>query len=184
MGFARDVAERLLVACHRHCCICHKSAGSKMEIHHIVPKSKGGGDTEENGIPLCFDCHAEAGAYDLRHPKGKRFTPSELRKHKEQWFAICASPPWHSSLRTAPTISDVPSDIDESTLAKLRLDDRKPAQRLAGAIMRQERPLREEFAGRVFETLQSDDEDTRWKVGWLVEESYFGSRGLFLPKLS
>jgi tetratricopeptide (TPR) repeat protein len=91
MAFPPKVVERLLVACHRHCCICHKPAGSKMEIHHIVPKSEGGEDTEENGIPLCFDCHAEVGAYNLKHPKGRRFTSSELKKHKEQWFAICAA---------------------------------------------------------------------------------------------
>jgi hypothetical protein len=50
MTFSPDVMERLLVACHRHCCICHKAAGTKMEVHHIVLKSQGGEDTEENGI--------------------------------------------------------------------------------------------------------------------------------------
>ena len=59
MTFPPDVAERLLVACHRRCCICHKFTGTKMEIHHIVPRSEGGPDTQGNGIPLCFDCHAD-----------------------------------------------------------------------------------------------------------------------------
>ena len=97
MAFPPDTVEKLLVACHRHCCICHKPAGNKMEIHHIVPKSEGGEDSEENGIPLCLDCHAEVGAYNPKHPKGRKFTSSELRKHKEQWFAICAQSPWHST---------------------------------------------------------------------------------------
>ncbi|MBI2910021.1 MAG: SUMF1/EgtB/PvdO family nonheme iron enzyme [Chloroflexi bacterium] len=102
MAFPDDVAERLLVACHRRCCLCEKFVGNKMEIHHIVPKSEGGQDTEENGIPLCLECHAEVGAYNPRHPKGRKFTPSELRKHKEQWFAKCAAPSW----RTAPSQSE------------------------------------------------------------------------------
>ncbi|AXV36809.1 MAG: hypothetical protein CIT01_00645 [Methanobacterium sp. BRmetb2] len=89
MGFSREVKENLLVACHRRCCICHKSTGIKIEVHHIIPTSKGGPDTEENGIPLCFDCHAEVCAYNPNHPKGNKFSHSELRRHKEQWFKIC-----------------------------------------------------------------------------------------------
>jgi hypothetical protein len=100
MSFPPDVVERLLVACHRHCCLCHKFAGNKMEIHHIIPRSKGGEDSEENGIPLCFDCHAEAQAYNPDHPKGRRIRESELRKHKEQWFAIAARSPWSQSAVT------------------------------------------------------------------------------------
>lgn len=57
-----------------------------MEIHHIHPKGKGGEDTFENAIPLCFDCHCDAGHYNSKHPKGIKFSPEELRKHKERWF--------------------------------------------------------------------------------------------------
>lgn len=108
MAFPPRVVQLLLVACHRRCCICNKFSGIKMEIHHIVPKSEGGKDTEENGIPLCFDCHAEVGMYNPKHPKGRQFTSSELKKHKEQWFAICAQVPWDSTqsgrLRTSHSI--------------------------------------------------------------------------------
>lgn len=75
-----------------------------MEIHHIVPESKGGEDTEENGIPLCFDCHAEVESYNPQHPKGRKFTSSELRKHKEQWFTICSNPDWHT--KRQPVLPD------------------------------------------------------------------------------
>ncbi|SDL88760.1 HNH endonuclease [Kriegella aquimaris] len=57
-----------------------------MEIHHIHPKEKGGEDTFENAIPLCFDCHCDAGHYNPKHPKGLKFSPEELRKHKTRWF--------------------------------------------------------------------------------------------------
>lgn len=170
MAFPPDVGEKLLVACHRHCSICHKPAGSKMEIHHIIPKSEGGEDTEENGIPLCFDCHAEVEAYNPQHPKGRRFTPPELRKHKEQWFAICMSPPWNSTLgRPTDKPLEIPI-INDNIFNDLRVDDRRPAEKLVGAIMRQDRLVRKEFVKRVFEGLHSDDEDTRWKFGYLVEE--------------
>jgi tetratricopeptide (TPR) repeat protein len=56
-----------------------------MEIHHIVPLSEGGTDDEENGIPLCFNCHAAA-HMDGNSPKGRKYTQSELRKHRTEWF--------------------------------------------------------------------------------------------------
>ena len=86
MAFSPEVAESALLACGRHCCLCHKFCGTKIELHHIVARADGGEDTYENCIPLCFDCHAEVRAYDPRHPKGRRFTPSELREHRNMWY--------------------------------------------------------------------------------------------------
>src|SRR5689334_6065332 len=100
MSFPPDVAERLLVACHRHCCLCHKQAGSRMQIHHIIPRSQGGDDSEENGIPLCLDCHAEVHTYDPKMGMGRKIRASELCKHKEQWFATAARPPWYQETVT------------------------------------------------------------------------------------
>jgi hypothetical protein len=57
-----------------------------MECHHIVPRSDGGEDSYENCIPLCFDCHAEVGHYNPEHPKGIKFTPEELRGHRDRWY--------------------------------------------------------------------------------------------------
>jgi len=170
MPFPPDVVERLLVACHRHCCICHKPAGTKMEIHHILPKSQGGEDTEDNGIPLCFDCHAEVAAYDPQHPKGKRFTPSELKRHKEQWFAICSRTPWDSTLRVRSGVRSKIERLDDSIFSGLRLEDPGPAERLVSSIMRQDKVTRAKFAMRVIDALESGDEDTRWKFAMVVKE--------------
>lgn len=86
MSFPPDVAEKALLDCGRHCCICHIFCGFKIELHHILPKSDRGEDSYENCIPLCFNCHAEVKAYDPKHPKGKKYTESELRGHRNRWY--------------------------------------------------------------------------------------------------
>ena len=57
-----------------------------MECNHITPEAKGGPNTFYNCIPLCFDCHAEVGHYSNEHPKGIKFTPEELRQHRDRWY--------------------------------------------------------------------------------------------------
>src|ERR1700676_2421159 len=81
--------ESLLVACHRRCCVCHRFCGVKIEVHHIVSATTPASDNVGNAIPLCFDCHAEVSWYNPTHPKGRKFTPGELRQHKEQWLELC-----------------------------------------------------------------------------------------------
>jgi HNH endonuclease len=85
--------ERLLAACHRCCCICHRFCGVKMEIDHIIQQAEKGPDTYENAIPVCFECHAEIHSYNLNHPRGRKFQPDELRAHREQWLTICKEHP-------------------------------------------------------------------------------------------
>jgi hypothetical protein len=88
MAFPKIVREEIFVKSARHCCVCHRYRGVKVEIHHILPKMKGGKDTFENAISLCFDCHADAGHYSPDHPKGSKFSTEELLKHKEEWFRL------------------------------------------------------------------------------------------------
>lgn len=92
-GFNRDEVAALLVLCHRRCCVCHRFCGTKIETDHIVPAAESQDHSIENAIPVCFDCHAEIHAYNPKHPRGRRFTPEELRKHKEQWLHICETRP-------------------------------------------------------------------------------------------
>jgi hypothetical protein len=91
MGFPSDIVERVLVACGRCCCICHKFCGTKIELHHIVQEADGGDNTFDNCIPLCLDCHAEVKAYNPHHPKGRKFTEGELVKHRDQWYSKVAN---------------------------------------------------------------------------------------------
>ncbi len=86
MPFPPDAKEDALVLCGRCCCICHKFCGTKIEVHHIREESEGGDDTIDNAISLCFDCHADMRSYDHKHPKGNKYTESELRRHRDSWY--------------------------------------------------------------------------------------------------
>lgn len=92
-GFNRDEVAALLVRCHRRCCICHRFCGTKIETDHIVPAAESHDHSIENAIPVCFDCHAEIHAYNPKHPRGRCFTPEELRMSKEKWLHICETRP-------------------------------------------------------------------------------------------
>lgn len=49
----------------------------------------GGSSTLENGIALCLDCHSQAGHYNARHPIGNKYSPEELRRHRDLWWEYC-----------------------------------------------------------------------------------------------
>ena len=89
MAFNREQVAELLARCRRRCCICHQFCGVKIETDHIEPTAEGGMDDIINAIPVCFSCHAEIHSYNDRHPRGRKFTASELRRHKEQWLQFC-----------------------------------------------------------------------------------------------
>jgi hypothetical protein len=91
MAFADAVKVDLLVKSRRSCCICHRFKGTNVEVHHIVPSAKGGSDATDNGIPLCFDCHADVEHYNVNHPKGTKYSEAELKKHRDNWFARVAA---------------------------------------------------------------------------------------------
>ncbi len=84
--WTKKVREKALVACGRRCCICHQFCGTRIELHHIISQADGGASTLDNCIPLCFNCHADVGHYNPRHPRGTKYTASELRGHRDIWF--------------------------------------------------------------------------------------------------
>lgn len=85
MSFSPKVREEALVKAARHCCVCRRYAGVAVEVHHIDPEAEGGANGIENAIALCFDCHCAAGHYNPSHPKGSKYSRSELRRHKHEW---------------------------------------------------------------------------------------------------
>lgn len=119
MPFPVDEREKALVSCGRHCCLCHKYCGLKIEVHHIVQESEGGGNILENAIPLCFDCHADMRSYDHKHPKGTKFTTTELAKHRDNWYSKIKSSPGLIN-RDDSTKSD--SELAKRILALLPFD--------------------------------------------------------------
>jgi hypothetical protein len=91
VGFSSGVKAAALAASGRHCCICHKFCGTKIESHHIVLDTEGGDDSFENCIPVCFDCHSDMRSYDFKHPKGTKYSAEELREHRDRWYAKVAA---------------------------------------------------------------------------------------------
>jgi hypothetical protein len=57
-----------------------------MELHHIKPRAQKGADSYDNCIPLCFDCHADVGSYNPKHPKGRKYSERELQAHRDKWY--------------------------------------------------------------------------------------------------
>jgi hypothetical protein len=112
--FNQKDVESLLVRCHRRCCICHRWCGSKIEIDHMAPGAEAGSNDIENAIAVCFECHAEIHSYNPQHPRGRRFRPSELMLHKQQWLEICSRRPEVFSEQLKPTdVGPLQSLIDE-----------------------------------------------------------------------
>ena len=113
MAWPPKVKENLLVQCGRYCCVCHKYCGTKIEIDHIIPESDGGPSTEDNGIPVCFDCHADIKHYNDKHPRGTKFRADELRRHRERLFYLVKSGEIYR-IRALHQSATIPEQRDES----------------------------------------------------------------------
>lgn len=116
--------ERVLIESKRFCALCEHQKGVKIEIHHIVQKSKGGSDDFENLIPLCFDCHSEVKSYNPEHPKGNKFSEKELRERLLKFYKRVAN-------NEIPSESPQKAPLDHSSS---RLSIEKDFQEIASAI--------------------------------------------------
>ncbi len=90
MPFDPAVKTSMFTHCTRLCCLCYKRCGTNIEAAHIIDESAGGSNDEDNGIPLCFDCHQEIGSYNDKHPKGNKFRPEELRARRNRVYKLVA----------------------------------------------------------------------------------------------
>jgi hypothetical protein len=91
MPFSQEVKSQMFHLSDRHCCLCRKKCGVNIEAHHILPETEGGPCTLDNGIPLCVDCHAEVGHYNVKHPKGNKFRAEELQATRDRIYALVAA---------------------------------------------------------------------------------------------
>lgn len=62
--------ERVISFHDNKCVICGTKHRSKLEIHHIIPKSEGGTNEIGNLIPLCHICHCMVHKIDVLNPYG------------------------------------------------------------------------------------------------------------------
>lgn len=64
------------------CKICKKQTNS-LENHHIIPKSRGGLDNEDNIIKVCIECHGKAHNVSFSENR-KGLTIEGLNKYKDK----------------------------------------------------------------------------------------------------
>lgn len=88
MPFDVAVKTSMFIRCNRWCCLCLKQCGINIEAAHIDDEAAGGSNDEDNGIPLCFDCHQEIGSYNVKHPRGNKIRPEELRARRDRVYAL------------------------------------------------------------------------------------------------
>jgi hypothetical protein len=93
MPFSKKIQKNALIKSHRRCSVCHEFAGRAVNVHHIIQEADGGPNTIDNAIVLCLRCHSEAGHYNPRHPIGIKYSPEELRQHRDKWIKLCESNP-------------------------------------------------------------------------------------------
>lgn len=66
-----------------NCKICNKKT-DYLEIHHIVPKSRGGSNSENNLISICIDCHSLAHDVSFKRDAGLIKSRIKIAKEKEE----------------------------------------------------------------------------------------------------
>ena len=82
-----EVIDRMMVKCARRCCICRRFCPTKLQVHHIDERSKGGSDDEDNLIVVCLACHTDV---HTKVPFARRFSTDELKGHRNALVALVA----------------------------------------------------------------------------------------------
>jgi hypothetical protein len=93
MPFPPYIKEKALLKSRRHCCVCHEFAGRDAFVHHIQQEAEKGKSVLNNAIVLCSRCHGEAGHYNPAHPLGNKYSPKELKQHRDKWWRWCKKNP-------------------------------------------------------------------------------------------
>lgn len=76
MSIKRKVRKQAWYAC----CFC-KKISLALEVHHIVPMSKGGSNSIDNAAPLCANCHRSFG--------GNPDWQSRIQEMRDDWYEKC-----------------------------------------------------------------------------------------------
>lgn len=87
MPISDSDAAQVLATCARHCCICRRFRPGHLQIHHIIEQADGVDDSLGNLIPICISCHADVHAATKLT---RRFTPAELRAHRDTVYDLVA----------------------------------------------------------------------------------------------
>jgi 5-methylcytosine-specific restriction endonuclease McrA len=79
-----EIRSKVLLRDHFRCQECNYY--QHLEVHHIIPRSKGGSDELTNLITLCQRCHAKKHGFKKREDKRKRHTKRNKRKHFKKYI--------------------------------------------------------------------------------------------------
>jgi hypothetical protein len=157
--FSQRVKEEALVRSRRCCCVCHEFAGVYTNVHHIQQEAKGGGNQLANAIVLCQRCHGEAGHYNTEHPLGNKYSPSELVRHRDEWWEFAARNPATplpvAPVSVAPTRLDFPTKSGHSHMYELHVNNKSDSILYSVALAVTSREGPEAYAV-VFEPIEPD----------------------------
>jgi tetratricopeptide (TPR) repeat protein len=81
--------EKVLIKSRHRCCVCHQFAGQSINVFNINPDVKDAPDSLENAIVLCLRCNAEAVYASSQNIPGNKYSPQELRRHRDLWWQWC-----------------------------------------------------------------------------------------------
>jgi len=81
-----DLLQEIARQFNNRCLICFRRYN---HIHHIIPKSRGGTDAEDNLVPLCEKHHREIHARGAFNFIGKL---QRLRRERIKWLSRNTSP--------------------------------------------------------------------------------------------
>ncbi len=81
MPFSAGTKQRVRKRAWFACCLC-KRISMSLEVHHIVPETDNGPNSEANAAPLCASCHASFG--------GNRELQARVRVMRDHWYEQCA----------------------------------------------------------------------------------------------
>ena len=106
VAFAQGVVDELLSKTGRMCAICNRLHG--VQVHHIVPRARGGSDEASNAIPLCPNCHDEVHAHYAPGRTTRLYSQDELRHHLARTISLARTSrlTWRSNRRLWTSSSD------------------------------------------------------------------------------
>jgi hypothetical protein len=104
MPFSKAIRDNVLLAAARRCCVCHRYRGVLIEVHHIDPEAQGGKSDFDNAIALCFDCHAWSGHFFSGHPRGTAYSPTQLRRARDDWYSKVARGEMSTQVESEPGV--------------------------------------------------------------------------------
>jgi hypothetical protein len=106
-----------------------------MEAAHIVDESEGGSNEADNGIPVCFDCHQEIGAYNDKHPRGNKIRPEELKARRDRIYHFVDTGVIYAQI-VAARVRSVTTDVTKQDLDQVSLSSTgsREAQRFLSVL--------------------------------------------------